>query len=248
MAHAGGACDRTRCRMYDVGGQRNERRKWIHHFDDVQAIIYVAAINEYDLSCFEEDTQNRLVEALNVFDDICNSTWFESKSIILFLNKRDLFERKIRVKDIRQEEKGLFLDYTRTLRHDTSRHPAVLHCFTRRRHLPLPRPRRTERNNCCCCRGARHRCSGIDWPARVHLRRGRSREAVHPQLVPVSPQARLGKEGRPAVRRVGGQPMTAASQIYHHITCATDTSNIKHVFNATKDIILRGVMEGSSFM
>lgn len=32
--------------IYDVGGQRNERRKWIHAFDDVTAIIFVAAISE----------------------------------------------------------------------------------------------------------------------------------------------------------------------------------------------------------
>lgn len=34
--------------MLDVGGQRSERRKWIHCFDDVKAIIFLTAINEYD--------------------------------------------------------------------------------------------------------------------------------------------------------------------------------------------------------
>ena len=34
--------------MYDVGGQRNERRKWIHCFDHVTAVIFVTAISEYD--------------------------------------------------------------------------------------------------------------------------------------------------------------------------------------------------------
>ena len=38
----------TTCRMLDVGGQRSERRKWIHCFDDVKAIIFLTAINEYD--------------------------------------------------------------------------------------------------------------------------------------------------------------------------------------------------------
>lgn len=34
--------------MFDVSGQRSQRRKWIHIFDDVNAIIFVAAISEYD--------------------------------------------------------------------------------------------------------------------------------------------------------------------------------------------------------
>jgi hypothetical protein len=55
-----------------VGGQRNERRKWIHCFDDVTAVIFVAAISEYDQVLYEDPTQNRLMEALNLFDEICN--------------------------------------------------------------------------------------------------------------------------------------------------------------------------------
>jgi guanine nucleotide-binding protein subunit alpha len=35
-------------RMIDVGGQRSERKKWIQAFDDVRAVLFVAAINAYD--------------------------------------------------------------------------------------------------------------------------------------------------------------------------------------------------------
>ena len=37
--------NRRRIRMIDVGGQRNERRKWIHHFDHCDAVLFVAAIS-----------------------------------------------------------------------------------------------------------------------------------------------------------------------------------------------------------
>lgn len=47
--------------MYDVGGQKNERKKWIHCFDDVTAIIFVAAISEYDQQLFEDGSTNRMV-------------------------------------------------------------------------------------------------------------------------------------------------------------------------------------------
>lgn len=35
-------------------------------------------------------------ESLKLFDSICNNKWFTDTSIILFLNKKDLFEEKIR--------------------------------------------------------------------------------------------------------------------------------------------------------
>ena len=35
--------DKVKFHMFDVGGQRDERRKWIQCFNDVTAIIFVAA-------------------------------------------------------------------------------------------------------------------------------------------------------------------------------------------------------------
>lgn len=42
-------------RMFDVGGQRNERKKWIHCFEKVTAVIFVAAISEYDQKLYEDE-------------------------------------------------------------------------------------------------------------------------------------------------------------------------------------------------
>jgi guanine nucleotide-binding protein G(t) subunit alpha len=83
-------------KMYDVGGQRNERKKWIHCFENVTAVLFVAAISAYDQKLFEDETQNRMMEALTLFDEICNSRWFQKTAMILMLNKRDLFEDKIK--------------------------------------------------------------------------------------------------------------------------------------------------------
>mmetsp|Transcript_43090 Transcript_43090/g.69415 ORF Transcript_43090/g.69415 Transcript_43090/m.69415 type:complete len:304 (+) Transcript_43090:233-1144(+) len=81
--------------IFDVGGQRNERKKWIHFFDDVTCVIFVAAISAYDTVLFEDHKQNRLVEALDLFDEICNIKYFEKTTMILMLNKRDIFEEKV---------------------------------------------------------------------------------------------------------------------------------------------------------
>lgn len=42
-------------RMLDVGGQRSERKKWIHCFEGVTAIIFCVAMSEYDLVLAEDD-------------------------------------------------------------------------------------------------------------------------------------------------------------------------------------------------
>ena len=51
--------DGVRIRITDVGGQRNERKKWIHCFDNVTAIIFFAALSEYDQNLYEDCTQAR---------------------------------------------------------------------------------------------------------------------------------------------------------------------------------------------
>jgi len=94
-------------RMFDVGGQRNERKKWIHCFEHVTAVLFVAAISAFDLTLFEDDRVNRMAEALKVFEEILNSQWFKQTSMILFLNKRDLFAEKIK----RVKLRDYFPDY-----------------------------------------------------------------------------------------------------------------------------------------
>ncbi|KAI5709345.1 hypothetical protein M8J76_016022 [Diaphorina citri] len=83
-------------KLFDVGGQRSERKKWIHCFEDVTAIIFCVAMSEYDQVLHEDETTNRMQESLKLFDSICNNKWFTDTSIILFLNKKDLFEEKIK--------------------------------------------------------------------------------------------------------------------------------------------------------
>jgi guanine nucleotide-binding protein G(i) subunit alpha len=61
----------------------------------VTAVLFVAAISEYNQVLYEDETQNRMVESLTLFDEICNSKWFRKTSMILFLNKRDIFAEKI---------------------------------------------------------------------------------------------------------------------------------------------------------
>ncbi|CAH6721775.1 guanine nucleotide-binding protein alpha-1 subunit [[Candida] jaroonii] len=83
-------------KVLDAGGQRSERKKWIHCFDNITAILFVVAISEYDQMLFEDERVNRMHEAIILFDSLCNSRWFINTPFILFLNKIDLFEDKIK--------------------------------------------------------------------------------------------------------------------------------------------------------
>lgn len=101
-------------KIIDVGGQKSERKKWYHCFDGVTAIIFVAAINEYDQVLFEDNETNRMLDALNLFNEVVNNPLFQKINIILFLNKRDLFSQKIQTIDLNV----CFPDYTGGLNYE----------------------------------------------------------------------------------------------------------------------------------
>ncbi|KAG5941332.1 G protein alpha subunit [Claviceps monticola] len=94
--------------MFDVGGQRSERKKWIHCFENVTSIIFCVALSEYDQVLLEESSQNRMMESLLLFDSVVNSRWFMRTSIILFLNKVDIFKQKL----VRSPLANYFPDYS----------------------------------------------------------------------------------------------------------------------------------------
>jgi guanine nucleotide-binding protein G(i) subunit alpha len=83
-------------RVVDVGGQRSERKKWMYCFQDVTAVIFCVAMSEYDLNLYEDDRTNRMHESLKLFKEIANTKWFLNTSMILFMNKKDLFAEKIK--------------------------------------------------------------------------------------------------------------------------------------------------------
>jgi len=70
-------------RVFDVGGQRSERKKWIHAFEAVDQLVFVVAISEYDQALYEDESVNRLSEAKMLFESLSSSRWFERSSFVL---------------------------------------------------------------------------------------------------------------------------------------------------------------------
>lgn len=151
--------------MVDVGGQRSERGKWLHCFDNVKAILFLVAISEYDQVLMECGKLNRIIEAKNVFDSVCQSGWFRDSGIILFLNKIDLLQEKIMYSDLNR----YFPDYKGPKRDYEAAREYILSLFMNDK---------------------------------------------------------------------------VQQQLYRHYTCATDTENIKVIFCAVKETILKELLKG----
>ncbi|KAF4625325.1 hypothetical protein G7Y89_g12839 [Cudoniella acicularis] len=81
--------------LFDVGGQRSDRRKWIHSFENITSILFTVDLSSYDQVLLEESNQNGMMESLVLFDSIVNSHWFRHASIILFFCNIAEFKQKL---------------------------------------------------------------------------------------------------------------------------------------------------------
>ncbi|KAK7834884.1 hypothetical protein U0070_022855, partial [Myodes glareolus] len=71
-------------KMFDVGGQRSERKKWIHCFEGVTAIIFCVALSDYDLVLAEDEemasrttsgAQHETPAAADVAKNVSEKSW-----------------------------------------------------------------------------------------------------------------------------------------------------------------------------
>eukprot|EP00842_Homolaphlyctis_polyrhiza_P004491 jgi/Hompol1/5042/HPOL_000733-RA len=90
--------------FYDVGGQRGLRKQWAPFFDYCHGILFVASLSSFDQTLSEsEEPINRMTDAIELFGQVVNNKVLAKSDIMLFLNKRDLFEAKL--------ERVRFADY-----------------------------------------------------------------------------------------------------------------------------------------
>lgn len=70
--------------MVDVGGQRSERRKWIHCFDNVNMVLFIVSMSDFDLCDPEDETQVFLINKLTKLLDFIILNYF-LKNILFFV-------------------------------------------------------------------------------------------------------------------------------------------------------------------
>mmetsp|Transcript_32901 Transcript_32901/g.82652 ORF Transcript_32901/g.82652 Transcript_32901/m.82652 type:complete len:368 (-) Transcript_32901:279-1382(-) len=86
--------DGQQFQILDVAGQKSERGAWAGFFQNLDAFVYITSLADYDMNS-EDQKHNRMQESLKVFSNLCQSEKLAHSSVILFLNKKDIFESKI---------------------------------------------------------------------------------------------------------------------------------------------------------
>jgi guanine nucleotide-binding protein G(i) subunit alpha len=96
-------------KIFDVGGSRNEYKKWIHFFfEEINCVIYLVSLSSFDKKMYEDDFTNRLEESINVFDEVVNYPSLSKLKFYLLFNMVDLFDEKM---EKNKNLKKYFLDY-----------------------------------------------------------------------------------------------------------------------------------------
>lgn len=80
--------------MFDVGGQRGERRKWIQVFDGVSAVVFLIDSSSFD-AIDDENGRNKLRETINLFYEVWTTRFLLNSNFVLLFNKQDILREKI---------------------------------------------------------------------------------------------------------------------------------------------------------
>ncbi|GJE93719.1 G-alpha-domain-containing protein [Phanerochaete sordida] len=86
----------TEWRIIDVGGSRSQRPTWVPFFDDVDAIIFLAPISAFDQTLVEDKSVNRLEDSVLLWKAVCQNKLLAKVELILFMNKCDILDQKLR--------------------------------------------------------------------------------------------------------------------------------------------------------
>ncbi|XP_078491670.1 guanine nucleotide-binding protein G(q) subunit alpha [Ciona intestinalis] len=250
--------------IVDVGGQKSERRKWIHCFENITSIIFLAALSEYDQSIPEEEITQ---DARN------NMTQLKQPS----LNGRNNNQQKQRPMVRTQSSQNTAPSKKKLQRHFSSLHhgrsPKVAKELP-----PFPVIRRDSDENVAGEKGRNGKLELINrqkescalfraivncqWFKRTSVILFLNKTDVleekiqHSHMEDYFPEYDGPRHDATAAKffilsqyqQNFGETKKSKRTLYSHFTCATDTENIKFVFKAIKDIILQTYLETYSLI
>jgi len=108
--------DKIKWELFDAGGQKPERTKWesiINTKESISAIIYFVSLDEYNVVSPEDLSKTKLQISLEAWQEVVKSEYIKQKHItlILFLNKLDIFSLKLTIPEDKEEFVELFPEY-----------------------------------------------------------------------------------------------------------------------------------------
>jgi GTPase SAR1 family protein len=93
-------------KLYDIGGQKSERRVWDQVAKDSDIIIYISSLNDYHKKMYEDNKTNRLVDSINTFKSLISNQTYNTCKIVLIFSKFDLF-----IEDLKSIKFSDYFDY-----------------------------------------------------------------------------------------------------------------------------------------
>jgi len=87
--------DNPKLEVIDVGGQQNERKKWIHVFDNVDCVVFIFSLGDIDKRLLEDNTGSRYDDAVECFREIVSNPQFRNTGFIVLMNKVDMLRRML---------------------------------------------------------------------------------------------------------------------------------------------------------
>jgi len=104
--------ERFRWELVDVGGQAAERNKWEPIIDEgCQAVIFLSALDDYNVTSTEAAQKTKMYLSMETFQEVVMCPKLSGVPKVLFLNKVDLFEKKIKSPDGFADFKKIFKKY-----------------------------------------------------------------------------------------------------------------------------------------
>jgi len=106
--------------LYDMGGQRHERTKWLHCMEGSSAVVFVASLSDYDSFLVEDHSTNSLHESLKLFEGVLNMF---SGPVYLLFTKADVLRDKladdstVSFASLHPDYRGSPRDYDQVLNH-----------------------------------------------------------------------------------------------------------------------------------
>jgi guanine nucleotide-binding protein G(i) subunit alpha len=94
------AIDDLDIHLWNLGGARTERRKWIHCFNNMASVMVVVSLSEYDKTLSESSLETRLRESLVLFESVAKSRWFENVPIVLIFTQAALFRESLALRPL----------------------------------------------------------------------------------------------------------------------------------------------------